>query len=50
MLMGILSVIGLLAALVGDDVWDGLSWLCLAIPLVVIGWFLVKSGSIKRYR
>ncbi|GAB3799625.1 hypothetical protein GCM10028819_23370 [Spirosoma humi] len=49
-LMGVLSVIGLLAALVGDAVWDGLSWLCLAIPLVVIGWFLRKSGSVKRYR
>ena len=49
-LLGILSTIGLLAALIGDDIWDGLSWLCLTIPLVAIGWFVLKPRSVKRYR
>lgn len=49
-LLGILSTIGLLSALIGDDVWDGVSWLCLTIPLVAIGWFALKPGSAKRYR
>ncbi|MVM31742.1 hypothetical protein GO755_16965 [Spirosoma sp. HMF4905] len=47
-LLGVLSSIGLLAALIGDDLWDGLSWLCLLIPLVVIGWYVLKAGKRKR--
>lgn len=34
--MGILTVFGLLAALLGVGVWHWLSWLALAIPLAVI--------------
>ncbi|AKD57426.1 hypothetical protein SD10_23585 [Spirosoma radiotolerans] len=46
--VGFISVIGLLAALIGDDVWDGLSWLCLAVPLVVIGRFVIKPQGKSR--
>jgi len=48
--VGFISVIGLLAALIGDDVWDGLSWFCLTVPLVVISWYVLKSVSVKRSR
>ena len=32
-IVGALSVVGLVSALVGDGIWDGLSWLTLAIPI-----------------
>lgn len=35
-LLGGLSAVGLLSALLGDGIWDVLSWLTLAIPLMVI--------------
>jgi hypothetical protein len=34
--IAILSIVGLISALVGDDIWDVLSWLTLAIPVAVI--------------
>jgi len=35
----VLSIVGLISALVGDDIWDVLSWLTLAVPVAVILWF-----------
>ena len=32
----VLSTVGLISALGGDDIWDVLSWLTLAIPVAVI--------------
>ena len=34
-LIGVMSIVGLVAALVGDGVWDGLSWLMLLTPVVI---------------
>jgi hypothetical protein len=34
--LGFLSAVGLVAALLGDGLWDGLSWLTLGIPVAVI--------------
>lgn len=34
-LIGCLSIAGLLAALVGDGIWDGASWLALGVPAVL---------------
>ncbi|MFT3966313.1 MAG: hypothetical protein QM690_10565 [Sphingobium sp.] len=44
LLIGLLSVIGLISALVGDDVWDLLSWIMLAVPIAVI------AGPLFRMR
>jgi uncharacterized membrane protein len=33
---------GLISALLGDGVWDTASWVALALPLVVVAFFLVK--------
>ena len=41
--IGVLSTVGLLSALLGDGIWDGLSWLALAIPVVLYGIF-ARSG------
>jgi hypothetical protein len=34
--IAVLSIVGLISALVGDDLWDVLSWPTLAIPVAVI--------------
>lgn len=38
-LFGLLSAVGLLSALLGDDVWDALSWLALGVPCAAIARF-----------
>jgi hypothetical protein len=37
-IMAAITAYGLLSALLGDGLWDELSWIALAIPLVVIAW------------
>ena len=41
--LGALTVVGLASALFGNDGWDALSWIALAIPLAVLGW---KAGRV----
>lgn len=38
LVLGLVSTIGLVAALVGDDVWDAIGWIGLGIPLAVAAW------------
>jgi hypothetical protein len=40
--IALLSTVGLISALVGDDIWDVLSWLTLAIPVAVILWYWLR--------
>jgi hypothetical protein len=40
--IAILSGIGLISALLGDDIWDVLSWLALTVPVVVILWYWLR--------
>jgi hypothetical protein len=42
-LLGVLTAAGLMSALLGDDVWDALSWLMLAAPIAVTAWFLCAA-------
>ncbi len=42
-LIGLLSAVGLLSALLGDGMWDALSWLALAAPVVVTLWCVARS-------
>ena len=39
--IAVLSTVGLISALVGD-IWDVLSWLTLAIPVVVIMYYWLR--------
>ena len=41
-LIGILSTVGLLAALVGDGWWDGLSWASLSLPVLLYLFFIIR--------
>jgi hypothetical protein len=36
LLIAVISLGGLLSALVGDGIWDVLSWAALALPLVLL--------------
>ncbi|MCG6204310.1 hypothetical protein LPW26_06665 [Rhodopseudomonas sp. HC1] len=40
--IGVLSSIGLVSALVGDDVWDGVSWLTLGLAIALFAYFLLR--------
>lgn len=44
LVLAAITLYGLLFALLGDGVWDGLSWVALAIPLLVIAW-KVRNGQ-----
>ncbi|AMN39398.1 hypothetical protein [Rhodoplanes sp. Z2-YC6860] len=47
-ILAMLSGIGLISALLGDGMWDGLSWLALSVPIVVVIWFALlrrRRGS-----
>lgn len=47
-ILAVISVIGLLSALTGDDVWDVLSWIMLSVPLLVGLYFLQKHLNITK--
>ncbi|MFO5890804.1 hypothetical protein ACLBSJ_33940, partial [Klebsiella pneumoniae] len=42
LLLALLGLFGLLSALLGDGLYDLLSWLALGTPLVLVGWELVS--------
>ncbi len=47
--ISVITIYGLLSALLGDGIWDELSWVALAIPLAVIVWKYGRgSGSPSR--
>jgi hypothetical protein len=39
-----LTAIGLVSALVGDGLWDVLSWFALFCPLAVAAWYIAKAA------
>lgn len=41
LLIAVLTVVGLLSALIGDHGWDALSWALLAVPVGLCGYFSV---------
>lgn len=47
--ISVITIYGLLSALLGDGIWDELSWVALVIPLAVIVWKYGRgSGSPSR--
>ena len=45
--LAVLSAAGLVSALLGDHLWDALSWLTLAIPAVVCIYFPFWRPTVK---
>lgn len=42
--IGVVSAVGFVSALLGDDIWDALSWCALTIPIVVPLWYIIRSS------
>ncbi len=40
LLLAIVTGVGLVAALLGNDIWDVISWIALLSPIAVTGWAL----------
>jgi hypothetical protein len=37
--LGLLTAVGLVSALVADDIWDLVSWLALGLPVAMAFWY-----------
>ena len=50
LLLAVLSFLGLLSALIGDGFYDLLSWLSLAVPLLLVAvvWIRLRGASRPR--
>lgn len=48
--LAVVSVAGLLFALIGDHAWDLASWVMLGAPILIAGWFwlIPARGSLAR--
>lgn len=40
LIVGLLSLVGLVAALLGDGVWDAAGWITIGVSVVVLVWAL----------
>jgi hypothetical protein len=45
--VGALSVVGLVAALVGDGWWDALSWVSLTLPVLLYFFFVARRNRVR---
>jgi hypothetical protein len=43
-LLGVLSAIGLVVALLGDEIWDAVGWVGLGIPLLVAAYYMMRPA------
>ncbi|MBN8888337.1 MAG: hypothetical protein J0I77_21680 [Rudaea sp.] len=43
LVLALVTAFGLLSALLGDDIWDVLSWLTMVVPLAVIGYYWMRK-------
>jgi hypothetical protein len=43
--LGLITIVGLMSALLGDGVWDWLSVAALAIPVLVIVWYWSRPAK-----
>ncbi len=43
--LGLASLVGLVAALLGDGLYDGVSWVGLAAPLLVVAWAALRRRA-----
>lgn len=48
--LGLISLVGLVAALVADGFGDAVSWLALTIPVVVCGYYWRRSAGPRPAR
>jgi hypothetical protein len=44
LLIGVISTIGLASALLGNGLWDGLSWVALGVPVALTIFYWVRRA------
>lgn len=44
-LLGVLSAVGLVVALLGDDIWDAVGWVGLGIPVAVGIYYMLRPAG-----
>ena len=49
-IVAIVSVFGLVSALLGTGIWDALSWITLAVPTLVIIYFVWIKEKIRNHK
>lgn len=47
LLVGVVSLVGLVSALVGDGVWDALSWLALGVPALGFSLWCLRALAVR---
>ena len=47
-IIAVVSCAGLISALVGDDIWDVLSWLTLSVPVAVGVWYAFRRRKAAK--
>lgn len=45
MVIGFVTFFGLIAALVGDGIWNGLSWAALGLPCALAVYFMARREA-----
>ena len=40
--LGVLTLVGLLSGLMGDGAWDAVSWIGLGVPTLIGTWFALR--------
>ena len=46
--ISVITVYGLLSALLGDGIWDALSWFCLLVPVIAVAYYVGRQRSRRR--
>ena len=44
--IGVLSVAGLISALLGDGIWDTLSWFALGAPVATLTLYILRPSGV----
>ncbi|WP_315830783.1 hypothetical protein [Bradyrhizobium prioriisuperbiae] len=47
-IIAVIIAFGLVSALLGDGIWDALSWLALLLPVVVIAYYWLRRTQPRR--
>jgi hypothetical protein len=47
-ILALLVAVGLVSALLGDGIWDALSWFCLLAPVAAVTYYVCRQTSRRR--
>ena len=47
-ILALFFAVGLVSALLGDGIWDALSWFCLLVPVVAVAYCVCRQTSRRR--